>query len=61
MVTTEDLVIHPCTAVSCQGRLSPTEEQRRGTFQITPIDDPTCESVVEVGGEGRFGLCWLTP
>ena len=36
VVTTEVRVIRPRTAVSCQGRLSPTEEQRRGTFQITP-------------------------
>ena len=35
VVTIEDLVICPRTAVSCQGRLFPTEEQRRGTFQIT--------------------------
>ena len=32
VVTIEDLVIRPRTAVSCQGRLSPIEEQRRGTF-----------------------------
>ena len=64
VVTTEDLIIHPRTAVSCQGRLSPTEEQRRGTFQITPIDDPIreeeevmlCKSVVEVGGEGQIPI-----
>ena len=64
VVTTEDLVIRPRTAVSCQGRLFPTEEQRRGTFQITPIDDSTreeeevtlCESVVEVGGEGQIPI-----
>ena len=36
VVTIEDLVIRPRTAVSCQGRLSLTVEQRRGTFQITP-------------------------
>ena len=64
VVTIEDLVIRPRTAISCQGRLSPTEEQRRGTFQITPIDDPAreegevtlCESVVEVGGEGQIPI-----
>ena len=43
VITIEELVIRPRTAISCQGRLSPTEEQRRGTFQITPIDDPTRE------------------
>ena len=43
VVTTEDLVIRPHTAVSCQAMLSPTKEQRRGTFQITPIDVPTRE------------------
>ena len=32
VVTIEDLVIRPRTAISCQGRLSPTE-QRRGTFK----------------------------
>ena len=63
VVTTEDLVSRTCTAVSCQGKLSPTE-QRRGTFQITPIDDPICEerevmlceSVMEVGGEGQIPI-----
>ena len=62
VVAIEDVVIRPRTAVSCQGRLSSTEEQRRGTFQITPIDDHTreegeltlCESVVEVGEEGQI-------
>ena len=63
VVITEDLVIRPRTAVSYQGSLSLTEEQRRGTFQITPIDDPTreergtqCESVVEVGVEGQIPI-----
>ena len=64
VVIIEDLVIRPRTAISCQGKLSPTEEQRRGTFQITHIDDPTreegevtlCESVVEVGGEGQIAI-----
>ena len=62
VVTAEDLVIRPRTAVSCHGRLSPTEEQHRGTLQITPIDNPIreeeevtlFESVVEVGGEGQI-------
>ena len=64
VVTTDNLVSRTRTAVSCQGKLSPTEEQRRGTFQITPIDDPICEegevtlceSVVEAGREGQIPI-----
>jgi len=63
VVAPEDIVIRPRTAISCHGKLSPAE-QRRGTFQITPIDDPSyekgeitlCESVVKVGEAGRVPI-----